>query len=318
MNKANFAMGRKMKKNQFRWPVIFFFLCLFIIIFFKGSFLFPAESKNSPKGYLFMIGGGHRPRSLMEKFVSLASKMGPPRVVILTMASSVPEETGPALVKEFKELGVEKVDYYHLSREEALKPETSSVLEGATGIFFSGGDQSRLTAAILDTPFHQKLLDLYSRGAVIGGTSAGAAAMSEMMITGEEKRKIEEGQEWATIETDNIITSRGLGFIKEAIIDQHFLRRKRQNRLFSLILENPGLIGLGIDESTAVLARPDGKLEILGESQVMIIDARQARVLKDEKGKLGGLNIKLHLLLAGSIFDLKTGKVEASQEPRRR
>jgi len=262
-----------------------------------------------------MIGGGHRPRSLMEKFVSLASRTGPPRVIILTMASSVPEETGPALVKEFKELGVEKVDYYHFSREEALKPETSSFLEGATGIFFSGGDQSRLTAAILDTPFHEKLLDLYYQGAVIGGTSAGAAVMSEIMITGEEKRKVEEGQEWTTIEIENIITSRGLGFIKEAIVDQHFLRRRRQNRLFSLILENPGLIGLGIDESTAVLARPDGKLEILGESQVMIIDARQALVIKDEKGKLGGLNIKLHLLLAGSTFDLKTGKVATTLKP---
>jgi len=307
-----------MKKNHFNWPLAFFFICLFIAIFFNGNFIFPAESKNRPRGYLFMIGGGHRPRSLMEKFVSLTSRLGPPRVIILTMASSVPEETGPSLVKEFKELGVEKVDYYHLSREEALKPETSSLLDGATGIFFSGGNQTRLTAAILDTPFHQKLLDLYYRGAIIGGTSAGAAAMSEIMITGEEKRKVEEGQEWATIESENIITSRGLGFIKEAIVDQHFLRRKRQNRLFSLILENPGLIGLGIDESTAVLVRPDGKLEILGESQVMIIDARQARVLKDEKGKLGGLNIKLHLLLDGSIFELKTGKVEASQAPKRR
>lgn len=287
-------------------------------IFSHRSFVFLAESKKSPGGYLFMIGGGHRPRSLMEKFVSLTSRMGPPRVIVLTMASSVPEETGPALIKEFRELGVEKVDYYHLSREEALKPETSSLLDGATGIFFSGGNQTRLTAAILDTPFHQKLLDLYYRGAVIGGTSAGAAAMSEIMITGEEKRKVEEGQEWATIESENIITSRGLGFIKEAIVDQHFLRRKRQNRLFSLILENPELIGLGIDESTAVLVRPDGKLEILGESQVMIIDARQALVQKDEKGKLGGLNLKLHLLLDGSIFDLKSGKVAASPETRRR
>jgi len=298
-----------MKKKQFKCLLIFFFLCLFIIIFFNRSFPLSPENKNRPAGYLFMIGGGHRPRSLMEKFVSLASRTGPPRLIILTMASSVPEETGPALVKEFKELGIEKVDYYHLSREEALKPETSSLLDGATAIFFSGGDQSRLTAAIHDTPFHQKLLDLYSRGAVIGGTSAGAAVMSEIMITGEEKRKVEEGQEWTTIEAENIITSRGLGFIKEAIVDQHFLRRKRQNRLLSLILENPGLIGLGIDESTAVLVRPDGKLEILGESQVMIIDARQAQVLKDEKGKLGGLNIKLHLLLAGSIFDLKSGQV---------
>ena len=104
--------------------------------------------------------------------------------------------------------------------------------------------------------------------------------------------------------------ARGFGFVKNAIIDQHFLIRRRQNRLLSLVLENPTLLGAGIDEATAILVRPDGKWEILGESQVYVVDARKAVVTKASSNKLGAHGLALHLLLPGDVFDPVAGRAE--------
>ena len=113
------------------------------------------------------------------------------------MASSVPEESGPAMVAEVKAAGATEAAYSQLTREEALKPDSAKILEGAGGVYFCGGDQSRLTEVLLDTPIHRKMLELYARGLVVSGTSAGAAVMSEVMITGDEKRTKDEERELA-------------------------------------------------------------------------------------------------------------------------
>jgi cyanophycinase len=246
----------------------------------------------------------------MKRYVELAGGYGTGRVVIFTMASSVPLEVGPELVAEFQKLGVKDVVYYQLTREEAMKPVSAKILDGVSAIWFSGGDQALLTAALLDTPIHARMLELYAAGCLIGGTSAGAAVMSEVMITGDEKRTKNEDELWQTVEADNVVRVRGFGFVKNVIIDQHFLVRRRHNRLISLVLENPALIGAGIDESTAILVRPDGKWEILGESQVFVIDARKAVVSKASSNKLGGHGLALHLLLAGDVFDPVEGRAE--------
>jgi cyanophycinase len=158
------------------------------------------------------------------------------------MASSVPEESAAEETDGFKKLGAKDVVTLMLTREQALEPASAALLEGAGGVFFSGGDQSRLTAVLLDTPVHKKLLDLYEKGAVIGGTSAGAAVMSEVMITGDEVRKPEAGHEFETLQAANVITTRGFGFVRKAVIDQHFVTRKRHNRLISLLAEHPDLV----------------------------------------------------------------------------
>lgn len=261
-------------------------------------------------GYILAVGGGDRPKGVMRKFVELAGRSGRSRIMVFTMASGVPEETGPELVAELEAAGAKDVVRYHLTREEALRPETAAILDDAGGVFFSGGDQSRLTAVLLDTPVHKRLFELYRQGAVIGGTSAGAAAMSEVMITGDEKRKVEPGDEWTVIEAENIVTARGLGFVKNAIIDQHFLKRRRFNRLLSLVLENPQLVGLGIDEPAAVLVRPDGRVEVLGDRQVLALDARRAAVSKTASGKLGANGVTMHVLLGGDVYDPASGRVE--------
>jgi cyanophycinase len=263
-----------------------------------------------PKGHLFIVGGGERDEPLMRRFVELAKGFGTGRVIIFTMASSVPLEVGPELVAEFRKYGVQDVAYYQLTRDEAMKGDSAKILDGVSAIWFSGGDQARLTAALLDTPIHARMLELYAEGCLLGGTSAGAAVMSEVMITGDEKRTTDENLNWQTIEADNVVRVRGFGFVKNAIIDQHFLIRRRQNRLLSLVLENPALLGAGIDESTAILVRPDGKWEVLGESQVYVIDARKAAVTKASSKKLGAHGLALHLLLPGDVFDPVAGRAE--------
>jgi cyanophycinase len=263
-----------------------------------------------PRGFLFIVGGGDRDEPLMRRFVELAKGHGDGRFVVFTMATSVPEETGPALVAEFQKLGVADVRRYHLTREEALKPETAAILDGASAVWFSGGDQARHTAVLLGTPLHERLLQLYEEGAVMGGTSAGAAVMSEVMITGDEKRKPEEGHEFETIEAGNVVTTPGLGFLKGCIIDQHFVTRKRHNRLISLVLEKPRLLGVGIDESTAIIVRPDLAFEVAGEKQAVVYDARRAKIASGTSGPLGGHGLALHVLVPGDVFDLKTGVIE--------
>jgi len=263
-----------------------------------------------PKGYLFIIGGGDRDAPLMKRYIALAEAHNTGRIVIFTMASSVPDEVGPELLTEFKGNGAKDVVYYNLKREQAAQPGSDKILDGAGGIWFSGGDQALLTAALLDTPVHKRMLELYREGAVIGGTSAGAACQSEFMITGNEKKTGGAEGTWDVILADDVEHTEGFGFVRDAVIDQHFVTRRRHNRLIAVVLQNPTLVGVGIEESTAVLVRPDGQYEVLGEGQVIVYDARRARVFRSPDGHLGGHGLTMHALLAGDVYDLAAGRVE--------
>lgn len=263
-----------------------------------------------PKGHLFIVGGGDRDEPLMRRYVELAKASGPGKVVIFTMASGVPHEVGPELVAEFKGYGLADAAYYQLTREEAMDPANVKILDRVTGIWFSGGDQARQTAVLLGTPLHTHILELYKEGCLIGGTSAGAAVMSEFMITGNEKRAGGEEGTWEAILADNVEHTEGFGFVRDAVIDQHFVTRRRHNRLISVVLEFPSLVGVGIEEATAVLVRPDGKYEVLGEGQVVVYDVRGATTSRSPDGRLGGQGLTMHVLVAGDVFDLAAGRVE--------
>jgi cyanophycinase len=267
-------------------------------------------SAPGPKGHLFIVGGGDRDEPLMRKYVELAKGYGAGRFVIFTMASGVPHEVGPELVAEFKGYGVADVAYYQLTREEAVDPASLKILDGVSAVWFSGGDQAKQTAVLLGTPLHKRMLELYKEGCLIGGTSAGAAVMSEFMITGNERRTKGEEGTWEVILADDVEHIQGFGFVQNAVIDQHFVTRRRHNRLIAVVLENPSLVGVGIEESTAVLVRPGGKYEVLGEGQVIVYDARQARTMKSPDGHLGGHGLAMHVLLAGDVYDLAAGRVE--------
>jgi len=133
--------------------------------------------------------------------------------------------------------------------------------------------------------------------------------MSKIMIVGDEKRKVEEGHAFETIQADNIVTSPGFGFIDTAIIDQHFVTRKRHNRLISLIVEHPDLLGIGIDESTAIIVKPDETFEVVGEKNVIVYDPTRSITEISPSQAMSGFNIIMHILKTGDKFDLKAKKV---------
>jgi cyanophycinase len=269
----------------------------------------PLSLHAETKGKLFIIGGGTRPASMMKQFIAMAERVRSGKIVVFPMASATPEEVGSELVAEFKNNGAKSVVSVNLTREQASLPESSAILSDAGGIYFAGGDQARITKALLDTPVHRKLLEIYENGAVIGGTSAGAAVMSEIMITGDEKRTVQEGHDFETIQADNVVTTKGLGFIKAAIVDQHFATRKRHNRLISLIAEYPQLLGIGVDESTAIIVNPEGTFDVIGEKDVVVYDPARAKVQITAAKSIGISNMVMHVLLPGTRFSLKTRKI---------
>ena len=270
----------------------------------------PLGAGLGPRGYLFIVGGGDWPDGMVKRFVELAGIFNTGKIVILPMASSVPEESAAEEAADFKKVGAQSVESCFLTREQALKPESAKLLDGAGGVFFSGGDQSRLTGFLLDTPVHKRLLELYEQGCVIGGTSAGAAVMSEVMITGDEVRNVEAGREFETLQALNVLTTRGFGFVKRAIIDQHFVTRKRHNRLISLLAERPELMGVAIDESTAILVKPDETFEVIGAKQVVVYDPAGAKFKILPNQNIRFTNLIMHALTDGDEFDLKTREVK--------
>ena len=259
-----------------------------------------------PRGHLFIIGGGRQPTEMTKRFIELAGGANHAKIIVMPMASEDAASTGADQVAEFKSHGAANVESVVLTRAEATNPVCAARLDGATGVYFTGGDQSRLAAVLVNSPVHQKLKELYARGAVIGGTSAGAAIMSQVMITGEELLNDDKTNVFKFIKKNNIETATGFGFMTNAVIDQHFIKRKRLNRLFSVVLEHPQLVGIGIDESTAIIVNPDETFEVLGESAVMVIDPRTAANIRaDQRGNLSARDIKTHFLVAGDRFDLR-------------
>ena len=227
------------------------------------------------------------------------------------MASSEAAESGAELVTEFDSLRAAAFVYL-VDSAQAESPEFVRRLDSATGIWFGGGDQALLTAAIGGTASLEAIQARYRDGAVVGGTSAGAAIMSDSMITGDQTPPGDTtgyyGDEYPAIARHRIEVVPGLGFLPGTIVDQHFIRRERHNRLISVVLERPSLIGVGIDESTAIEVSPDGKWTVLGESEVLIYDARRAKVAARPGPLLGATDLRVHLLPPGSRFDPASGK----------
>ena len=254
-------------------------------------------------GHLVIIGGGSRPAVIMELIARLAG--GAQGTMLVFPQASERPETGPELEVEFKALGLGRVVIIGADRAAADTDAVVQQTEGATGVYFAGGDQGRIMAALHGTKLEQRLHALYRGGAVMAGTSAGAAVMSRVMITGDESRPLKKDDNWQTIEADNVVTTAGLGFLDDAIVDQHFVRRRRHNRLISLVLEQPRLLGIAIDEETATWVKPDRTFEVVGNGPVLVIDGGQAKIQRDTTGNgLRGADLRLHVLRAGAQFDL--------------
>ncbi len=226
------------------------------------------------------------------------------------MASAY-SESGSSQAEEFRGLGADARSIW-LDRDEANLLASTAHLEGITGIWFTGGDQSRLTEAIGETLFEEELHRMHRQGLVLGGSSAGAAVMSPLMITEEERPDPGEGESekedepFDDIIRGRVVAVRGFGFLPGTIVDQHFVARRRNNRLMSLVLEHPGHVGVGIDERTAIEVGSEGSWHVLGKSVAMVYDAREAQVATS--GPLGGTDIKMHVLHPGSTYNPATGQ----------
>lgn len=264
-----------------------------------------AAGPAAPRGQLLIIGGGARAGEITGKLVELAG--GPnAHLAVFPMASSTPEQTGREIASEMHALGIADVRVLDLTRAQADGDEAVARLEGVTSVYFAGGVQSRLTAALLGSRVEARLHAIYAEGGLVSGTSAGAAVMTRTMITGDERRPLSKEEAFQILESDDVVTATGFGFLDGAIVDQHFVRRRRQNRLHSLVMENPALIGIGIDEATAIWVRPDRTFEVLGAGAVLVYDATAAEVVRDPEGHgLRAAGMTLHVLRRGSRYDLE-------------
>ncbi|MFZ5788811.1 MAG: cyanophycinase [Acidobacteriota bacterium] len=252
------------------------------------------------RGHLILVGGGDKPPEAMRKFVELAG--GPEAPIAVVPTASEEADTGEYYVKLFgEEHGCRRVTVLPIkTREDAMSAELAELAAGAKGIFFAGGDQNRVTKALLDTPVGAAVAAAYRAGAVVGGTSAGTACQSALMITGEGDFKV--------VRAGAVELARGLGFFRGVIVDQHFVARQRSNRLLSAILEHPDLLGVGVDEDTAIWVRPGGDFTVIGERSVVVLDAAGAQVRRGKggagEGLLGVTGLAVHVLLPGETFDV--------------
>jgi cyanophycinase len=271
----------------------------------------PYLAPSPASGHLLIVGGGRQPEALVRRFVELAGGPGRARIAVFPMASEAAGESGREKAEELRGLGAEAV-VLNLGREQALSDSLAATMEGFSGFWFPGGDQARLAPVLSGTPVLRAIQARWRAGAVVGGTSAGAAVMSDSMMTGNQYLP---GVDTAGYYDDvyprvarRVMEIRpGLGFLPGAIVDQHFLRRERANRLLSATLDHPALLGVGIDESTALEVEPDGSWRVLGASAVEIFDARDARTTPASAPVLGATGVRFFLLPAGSTFDPVSG-----------
>ena len=220
--------------------------------------------KNVPRGFIIPIGGGEdrvKEMQIHRKFVELSG--GADADIIVIPTASMLAETGPDYHRIFTELGAGTVEFLPITRRaDCENPEFASMLDRATGIFMTGGNQLRLSAILGGTLVARKIRRKNAAGVPVAGTSAGASIMSEHMVAG--------GSSNVSPAEGRITLAPGMGLTNAAIIDQHFTQRNRLGRLLTAASYNPFLIGLGIDEDTAAFIGPDNVLEVVGSGTVTV------------------------------------------------
>lgn len=278
-------------------------IILGIIIILLTSPIYCSQTKGK-----LVIVGGVQTTEIVKKYVELAGGSNA-KIIVIPNAGSDPVYWSEVQVKEFNDLGAQ-AQYLLFTKETADDKSNLDKMDWANAVFFLGGDQSVLTHDMLGTKLLQKVFDIYNNGGVVGGSSAGAAIMSEVMITGNELVNKDSSASFVTIERGNVEVKKGFGFLKNVIVDQHFLKRKRHNRTISALIEHPDLFGIAIDESTAIIVYPDETFEVIGSNQVLVYDPTNGKNIREDKnGNLGITDMKLQVLISGDKFDMKTKQV---------
>ncbi len=215
----------------------------------------PADPAGVP-GTLLLCGGGELPQPIFDEFLERAGGDAA-RLVVIPTASKSAEKLDPEEIRAlWKERGAPLVSVLHArSREEADREDFIAPLQQATGVWFSGGGQSRIARAYVGTAVERELAALLDRGGVVGGTSAGAAVQTRLMISGGNPRPR---------------LGQGFDLMPGSVVDQHFLERDRKRRLRRVLADHPGLVGFGIDEGTALVASGQ-RLRVIGRSTVTVL-----------------------------------------------
>jgi cyanophycinase len=274
---------------------------LTVVISFMCCTPNPNHEKNT--GKLFIIGGGNRTDTMMNELVDLSGIRSNGYIYILPMASSTPDSSILWAKEDFNNTGVKKISGYNFLPGVIPPKAQLDSLQNAKLIYICGGDQSRFMSVVLNSPVMDALHLAYKNGAVISGTSAGAAVMSKKMITGNQLKHKDTETGFVTIEPDNVEITQGLGFLTDVIIDQHFIKRQRLNRLVAAAIENPDELCVGIDESTAIIVDGDNAI-VTGIHQVIVIK-NTGKIKNIKNGLLGTEGLQLSVYLPGQKFKLR-------------
>ena len=284
---------------------------------------------RAPKGKLIAVGGNEdkgtyaNPKARKKYYLNffelgilkrIVSEMNrpDPRIEVVTTASMIPEEVGQMYLRAFSILGFENIGMMHIrTPEDALNPEYIERIRNCDGVMFSGGDQSRLHMCFHGTEMVQILLErYYSEAFVIAGTSAGAMAMSKIMIKG--------GSSFEALMKGTVRMGEGLSIIENLIIDTHFVKRGRFGRLMESVATYPDKIGIGLGEDTGVLITGGNMIETIGSNLVIIVDGHQIgynNARKAYKGTpLSIENLVVHVLAKGNLYDIVNRKFSAPEE----
>lgn len=262
------------------------------------------EALPNGEGSLFIIGGGSRPPYLVDALID-CMKDPDGLVLILPMASSEPDSAVWYARKQFEAAGLSNIRSLHLRADDAVGGPSDSLLL-ASMIYLCGGDQARFMASVPHPAVRQKFKQAYEGGCVIAGTSAGAAVMSKVMITGDQKQEPEYESTYRRLRSENGIYSEGLGLLDKVIIDQHFVERSRYNRAITALHDHPGMPLVGISESTAWIVR-ENSYEVCGESQVLVFTSEGLQA--NEQTALHG-EVQLRILPARQQ---KTNEINESE-----
>jgi cyanophycinase len=264
--------------------------------------------EGATRGWIIAIGGAENKENdqhILERFVQTSGGEHADIVVIPT-ASRI-HETGPRYEQLFRELGAERVAVMDFdTRRDCQESGRLRRLEEASGIFFTGGNQLRLTTLLGGTPVAKLIRQRNAQGVTVGGTSAGASILSEHMIA--------YGDEGSAVISGSVRLAPGLGLTNRFIIDQHFRQRDRLGRLLTALAYNPFAVGIGLDEDTAAFIGPDETVEVVGTGGVTIVDGAEVRFssmgVVAEGQPVCMLGLRLHVLVAGATFNLHTRVAE--------
>ncbi len=274
-----------------------------LLLLLALAFTAQGQQGSAKQGHLFIIGGGERSSALIREMVVTANLGAEDYILILPMATSIPEESVAYISTQLAEHSTQPIYSFNFTRTQASEQQSwIDSVANARLIYITGGDQNKFMDVVRGTKLFDALHQAYQRGATIAGTSAGAAIMSQEMITGS-KIGEHEASDFREIKHDYAATATGMGFISDAIIDQHFIMRSRHNRLLSLLADYPDKTMIGIDEGTAIIVSGN-RVRVVGDSQVLVVSQPQ-NMHRTSTGKAAFNDANLSLYIDGQSFNLK-------------